>query len=1237
MYRVLLRNGATQYVIHNSSTDKITSKLVSGTINKGINTIDSFQFSILPNNIGFQRLIPYRTKIIVENLKTKKIVFHGRVLKVKPSMNNKGALTNSVVCEGRLAYLCDSIQPYTEEQKWATDETKTGLEKYIDYLLENHNRQVEAEKKIYRGRIEVPTLSKDNSVDKGTNYQTTFQVIQEKLIKVFGGEIQLRETNRKLYLDYLLQIGEEKNTNIEVTKNMKSIDEEIDYSEIFTRLIPLGAKLKIVDEQGNETETEERLTIESVNDGSLWLDTDLITSLGIITKTVNFDHINKASDLLDKAKDYIKTETVATEKHKLGVLDLSVIDSNFDELEVGNVHAIKNHLLELNKKLRIIKLTLDICKPTSSNITVGDTKQTLSDITLSRAKDVADVLQQLTYITNNYVKNTTMNQSYTKLYSLIEQEYNRISLMLQEEYVSNSDFSESLERIVQLELMIDRITFLVNEVSNLSTITTNLQLTVGEIKSEISNVTNMTDAFNGIGICNINGIAQSEIILLKIHPTKTDLACSYLEEEQYLKENQYLLGRTVSFVSSEETVFFEIPKDLYFYNEEVYDEFVLDYQNQRMYIIRRVGITSITNQKYVLSQEQIEEYDYSGIELLGGNYTVKCQSFDDVSIYIVGMINNLYTAQFPTIYQFKTQTIQTDKKIEDIAKVKVGNDVFEAYQKLTAKEFDVRVKSGEIISSINLSSEKARIKAEKIEINATDVIKILSGNAINMTTNNITFNATNFSVNKDGYVKMKNADVSGKITASSGKIGNWDILSDRISQTHTASDGKVYITTLANYNNDSANSRILHCSVDGVDTFYVYRNGKLFANNAEIQGKITATSGSFIGKITSTSGTIGGWTLTTGKIYGGTSSTGVAVMQLPSTNTTWVFAAGGTSHSAYADCPFRVSKSGDLYATKAHINGSITASSGKIADFTINGAMLVGNNVGMSGKAGQGYAFWAGSNDATNALFRVDHGGGLRAMNAEIQGKIIATSGSFTGSISSSTISGSSILGGSIKIEKTGFFAFGTGTTHPWASAINVTSLYGINFYNGTNVNNIGSQKGYIDMGGSNGALQVVSIQTDTVVAGYHVKLAAREGEVYASRNGGANYPVSTSNGNISSLSLKENLEQFNENEYEKAYNLLKKIDLYRFDYKYKISENKNEYGFIIDYIEQNEGYNQFLYFKNQKAKVLNNRELDYLVGEEDQNVIDFKKYDEENLCKYMLTVIKAMQIKIENLERRLS
>lgn len=144
-------------------------------------------------------------------------------------------------------------------------------------------------------------------------------------------------------------------------------------------------------------------------------------------------------------------------------------------------------------------------------------------------------------------------------------------------------------------------------------------------------------------------------------------------------------------------------------------------------------------------------------------------------------------------------------------------------------------------------------------------------------------------------------------------------------------NGYVYLSTEAhtgttvNIGGNSSNWRLI------VGTkFGVTGAGDLYATNANISGTINATLGN-----------IGGWTITSGKIYGGDgSSVKTAVMQLPSSNTTWVFAAGGSSHSSYADCPFRVSKTGELYATNANIGGTITATGGKVGNLNVTSVSL---------------------------------------------------------------------------------------------------------------------------------------------------------------------------------------------------------------------------------------------------------------------------------------------------------
>lgn len=73
--------------------------------------------------------------------------------------------------------------------------------------------------------------------------------------------------------------------------------------------------------------------------------------------------------------------------------------------------------------------------------------------------------------------------------------------------------------------------------------------------------------------------------------------------------------------------------------------------------------------------------------------------------------------------------------------------------------------------------------------------------------------------------------------------------------------------------------------------------------------------------------------------------------------------------------------------------GEITAKSGKIGKYTITDSYLItGNNSTCTGIGGN-QAFWAGSDSSNDAPFHVSYDGSLYASNADISGKINATSG----------------------------------------------------------------------------------------------------------------------------------------------------------------------------------------------------------------------------------------------------
>ena len=383
MYIVELHNGETVTTVHG-----LKDKLKSGTVVKGINCIDSFSCSILPNNPGFNRIFDFQTLVTVWNTNKKRFEFQGRVLCSAPAMDESGLISKEVTCESFFGFLCDSVQKYVEEKNW------TPLE-LLTFIIDCHNSQVEEYKRFNIGEVS-DDLDPNNNLYVGIQRTNTWKTIEEKLLNKLGGEIRFRVVNGALYIDYLKKIGETRNTKIALSRNMKAIRKESDPSAYITRLIPLGAKLKkeIINESGEtETvETEERLTIADVNDGVEYIDdTTAIEAYGIHVGYKEFDDVNAANILLTKARNWLAENNKVQVKYSITALDLSLLGLDIDDFNVHDYHPIVNPLLGIDDTARIIKENIDICDEIRSTIEVGDNFKTLSEIQREQAEKLNNI------------------------------------------------------------------------------------------------------------------------------------------------------------------------------------------------------------------------------------------------------------------------------------------------------------------------------------------------------------------------------------------------------------------------------------------------------------------------------------------------------------------------------------------------------------------------------------------------------------------------------------------------------------------------------------------------------------------------------------------------------------------------------------------------------------------------------------------------------------------------------
>lgn len=366
MHTVTIKNGIEKTTIHSDNLDRISG----GKVVKAVNAVDSFTFTIYPDNAGYDKLKPLTTSVTVTDDSTGKDIFIGRVLKCPDSMDEQDLICKTVTCEGRLGWLYDSVQPYVEYKM-------VGISTVLASFISKHNAQVGNDKHISVGQV---TVTGENNYTYSVNWVSTMDAISEQLVGKFGGEIQLRDQDGKVYIDYLEHIGHGTDTKIELAVNLKTISREIDETSVITRLYPLGAKL---------TDSEKRLTIGSVNSGKDYIeDSALVAKYGVISGTQTWDDVTQASVLKTKATAYLKNANKAKKQYKITAVDLSTIDMNFEQFELGCWYRVVNPLMGIDEDLRIIGITINLDSPEQSELTFGDKFETMTGFMTAKTKSL---------------------------------------------------------------------------------------------------------------------------------------------------------------------------------------------------------------------------------------------------------------------------------------------------------------------------------------------------------------------------------------------------------------------------------------------------------------------------------------------------------------------------------------------------------------------------------------------------------------------------------------------------------------------------------------------------------------------------------------------------------------------------------------------------------------------------------------------------------------------------------
>ena len=330
-----------------------------------------FEFTIYPDH-------PYYDEVkemiaIVEVQRDEKTIFSGRVLNIEYGFYNE----KQVSCEGELAFLLDSLMP--------PHTYGSSFSGYLEYVIEEHNNQVETAKHFRVGSVTVGDFSPFPVVEN-LNYINCLETLNKRMVEPSGGYLAVRNEGGIRYLDLLSQAANASNKadqKIILGKNLLDIKRSSNSEDVFSCIVPLGAK---------EEDSEIRIDIKNVNSGLPYIENaEAVAVYGKIYREVIFDNITVSSTLLSEAREYLRNNFAGISTVEISAVDLAAVDTSLDHFNVGEWVEVydKVHFAETPQTFLIRKMAIDLLDPGKTKITIGKVKKGLTESILGLSDSIS--------------------------------------------------------------------------------------------------------------------------------------------------------------------------------------------------------------------------------------------------------------------------------------------------------------------------------------------------------------------------------------------------------------------------------------------------------------------------------------------------------------------------------------------------------------------------------------------------------------------------------------------------------------------------------------------------------------------------------------------------------------------------------------------------------------------------------------------------------------------------------
>lgn len=322
------------------------------------NAAGHLSFKVYDTNLNhgeIRKLYP-----LLEVMRDGRIIFKGRVVSDKKDFYNGKAIE----AEGKLAFFNDScLEPF--------DFSGSPGELFA-MIVENHNSQVMEWQRFKLGMVTV-TDPNDYIVRSSEGILNSWEALKSRCFQSsLGGHIRVRYEPDGDYVDWLADHEAISRQGIAFAKNMIDISTEMDATETYTAIRPVGAEVN-----------GEKVSISSVNGGRNHIvNEEKAAEYGVIfapESESTWEDVTLPQNLLRKAQERLYGQfATLRETYEIRAVDLSLTDSDIEALDVCEYVPVSSRPHGLYGDYLLYKADIAIAKPQDSVFYLGASRRVLS-------------------------------------------------------------------------------------------------------------------------------------------------------------------------------------------------------------------------------------------------------------------------------------------------------------------------------------------------------------------------------------------------------------------------------------------------------------------------------------------------------------------------------------------------------------------------------------------------------------------------------------------------------------------------------------------------------------------------------------------------------------------------------------------------------------------------------------------------------------------------------------------